>query len=164
MTSRLHGSINKSCLCSTRHPSGDHTSYSGTSSPIPTQARTHGHLQVLDTHRGRCRLWTLPTIPQGLISSTPLSPFLRGSQPRAYFRLESSTTRPCTVSVASSNLAASQALIPTRVLAGKGGKTGGLPSLDSSAKLCSGGFCWAWSCLLQIVIPFPDRKPPEAEP
>lgn len=47
---------------------------------------------------------------------------------------------------------------------GKGEKTGGLTSLDSSAKLCSGGFWKAWSGLLQILIPFPDTKPLEAEP
>ena len=40
------------------------------------------------------------------------------AQPSPYFRLESSMTRPRTVSVASSMLVASQLLIPTCVLVG----------------------------------------------
>ena len=46
-------------------------------------------------------------------------PWVRRAQPSPYFRLESSMTRPRTVSVASSMLAASQLLISTRVLAGR---------------------------------------------
>lgn len=53
----------------------------------------------------------------------PLCPsqglWVRGAQPSPYFRLESSMTRPRTVSVASSMPVASHVLIPTRVLAGR---------------------------------------------
>ena len=57
--------------------------------------------------------WPHPLcLSQGLLSSQG------PAQPSPYFRLESSMTRPRTVSVASSMLVASQLLIPTRVLVG----------------------------------------------
>lgn len=118
---------------------------------------THLHAFGSWTHTGRCWHWVLPTALQGPVpSATPPSPFIRGSLPSTYFRLESSRTRPCTVSVASSILAASQALTPaTRVLGGKGGMTRGL-TLDGSAKSVLGAFAGPGAVSSLEVHPF-DR-------
>lgn len=94
--------------------------------------------------------WAQPGSPRSLVHGglhhPPPAPFplpVPGTvgpwcQPSPYFRLESSMTRPRTVSVTSSMLAASQVLIPTCVLAGReaGGELTGEPHQPPLGALC----------------------------